>query len=58
MIKIYVLVLLLSHHLAAVGQNLIASSGGTYSSGNVHLEFTLGEPVIETISGSTVTVTQ
>lgn len=44
--------------LSLSGQSLVSSSGGTYSSGTVSIEFGLGEPIIETVHNSHTIVTQ
>lgn len=46
--------------LACTGfsQTVVSSSGESYSNGSGSIEFTIGEPVIETVSNGTVDITQ
>lgn len=39
-------------------QKVVASSGGHYSNGTNQLSFTIGEPVVSTVSNSGITLTQ
>ncbi len=41
-----------------IQNDVVASGGGQATAGNLDLEYTIGEPVIETVGNATLTVTQ
>ncbi len=56
-ISIFIFIILFISQTKAQ-QQVVANSGGNIQSGNVSLSWTLGEPLIKTISGSNYSLTQ